>query len=281
MQLPEVVTGLLDRTWPYAKVGEGDRVLVVFPGIHDALQDVTITPKLAAWFCRTLGVGRTVYLLSRRHELPKGFSLRDMAIDYHQVIGEHFEQPDVLGISMGSGIAQEYAAEFPDRVDRLVLATAGCRLSPGARPICQGWRELAQRGAWRDLYLDLIDHAYGRARRMVFEAMLSKSNDAFAAGSSVANDFIVSVEACLGFDTTERVSGIRAPTLVIGGMDDALMPPSALRELAERIPRATLKLFERAGHGVFEERKEDFDQAIIEFLDDEEPVAEQDRPISK
>lgn len=281
MQLPEVVTGLLDNAWPFAKVGGGDRILVVFPGIHDALQDVTISPKLAAWFCRALGARRTVVLLSRRRELRKGYSLHDMAADYHQVLGEHFERPDVLGISMGSGIAQEYAAEFPDRVDRLVLATAGCRLSPDARPICQGWRDLAQRGAWRELYLDLIDHAYGRARRVVFEAMLSKRDDAFAAGSSVANDFIVSVEACMAFDTSDRVSRIRAPTLVIGGMDDALMPPAVLRELAERIPDATLQLFERAGHGVFEERKADFDRAIIEFLDAEEPIGEQDRPIPK
>ena len=126
VQLPDVVTGLLDRTWPFAKIGKGDRVLVVFPGIHDALQDVTISPKLAAWFCGALGA---------------------------------------------------------------------------------------------------------------------------------------------------------APSLVIGGMDDALMPPSALRELAERIPCATLRLFERAGHGVIEERKEDFERAIIEFLDEKEPIAEQDRPI--
>ncbi len=281
MRLPEVETGLLDGCWPFAKVGEGDRTLIVFPGIHDALQDVIINPRLAAWFCRALSRGRTVYLLSRRHELPQGFSLHDMAIDYHRVGGEHFERPDVLGISMGSGIAQEYAATFPDRVDRLVLATAGCRLSPGARPICHGWRDLAQRGAWRELYLDLIDHAYGRSRRVVFEAMLPKSDDAFTAGSSVSNDFIVSVKACMDFDTTDRVPGIRARTLIIGGMEDALMPPSGLRELADRIPRATLRLIERAGHGVFEERKEEFDQAIIEFLDAEERAAEQDRPIPK
>lgn len=279
MRLPEVETGLLDDCWPFAKVGEGDRTLVVFPGIHDALQDVTINPRLAAWFCRALSAGRTVYLLSRRHELPQGFSLHDMAIDYHRVIGEHFERPDVLGISMGSGIAQEYAAAFPDRVERLVLATAGCRLSPGARPICQGWLDLAQRGAWRELYLDLIDHAYGRSRRVVFEAMLPKNDDAFTAGSSVSNDFLVSVKACMEFDTTDRVRGIRARSLVIGGMEDSLMPPSGLRELAERIPRATLRLIEGAGHGVPEERKEEFDQTIIDFLDADEPIDKQDEII--
>ncbi len=63
MKLPEVDTGLLDGTWPFVKVGEGDRILIVFPGIHDALQDVTISPKLAAWFCTALGAGRAVYLL--------------------------------------------------------------------------------------------------------------------------------------------------------------------------------------------------------------------------
>lgn len=268
-------TGLLDDTWAYAKVGEGRPTLIVFPGIHDALQDVTVNPKLATWFCRKLAEKRTVYLLSRRRVLPSGFTLRDMAIDYHRILGHHFKKPDIFGVSLGSAIAQEYAAEFSDRVGRLILATAGCRLTPGTLSICADWRELARRKAWRELYLDLIDRSYGRTRRAIFEAMLPHTDDAYAAGSSVENDFMVSIEACMRSNTVARVRGIRVPTLVIGGMDDALIPSSSLRELAERIPRATLKLLDHAGHGVFEERKEDFDQAIVDFLDAEDHGARQ------
>lgn len=266
-RLPDVETGRLAGEWPFVRIGNAPRTLVVFPGIHDAIQDVTANPKFAAWFCRRLAVERTVYMISRRDNLPASWRAGEMAADYARVVSTFFERPDVLGVSLGSAIAQEFALAFPNMVGRLVLATAGCRLQPDKRAVCERWRDAAQRAAWRELYLDLVDSIYGRAKRMVFQTLLPQIDSAFAGRPAAQNDSLVSVETCLDFDTTDRVSAIRAPTLVIGGEDDRLMPADSLRDLAARIPGANLKLIAEAGHGVFEERKDEFDRTIVAFLD--------------
>jgi len=51
-----------------------------------------------------------------------------------------------------------------------------------------------------------------------------------------------------GRSVMERLSGIKAPTLVIAGKDDFIFPPESQRDLAAGIPGARLLLIDRAGH---------------------------------
>ena len=53
--------------------------------------------------------------------------------------------------------------------------------------------------------------------------------------------------------------------LALGGAQDVVTRPEKMRELAEGIPGARLVLFERAGHGAFEQRKREWDAAVLEF----------------
>ena len=267
MPLPPVKTGLLLEDFPFACIGNGPRTLVIFPGINDALQDATSNTKFAAWFCQGLAKDRKVYLISRRHGLPNGHTITDMAADYARVFERVIGRADVLGVSMGSAIAQHFAADYPDYVHRLVLGMAGPRLAPDKWEICRHWIELSRKQQWRELYLDMIDKTYGASRRAVFEAFMPAAGNMFSPVPSTSSDFIVSTEACLGYDTRDRLAAIQARTLVLGGSEDQLMPVEGFRDLAERIPNATLRLFDGAGHGLFDEYKEEFDRAVVEFLD--------------
>ena len=267
MPLPPVETGLLLDEFPFARIGEGSRSLVIFPGINDAFQDATANAKFTAWFCQSFAIGRRVYVISRKHGLPEGHTTKDMAGDYARVIDRVIGRADVFGVSMGSAIAQHFAADYPDFVDRLVLGMAGPRLARDKWKICRRWIELSRKGQWRELYLDMIDKTYGASRRAVFEALMPAAEDMFTQVPSASSDFIVSTEACMRYDTRDRLATIQARTLVLGGTEDQLMPVGGFRELAERIPNATLRLFAGAGHGLFEECKEEFNRAVVEFLD--------------
>jgi pimeloyl-ACP methyl ester carboxylesterase len=61
---------------------------------------------------------------------------------------------------------------------------------------------------------------------------------------------------------------ISAPTLIIGGSEDPFFSEDLLRETAEKIPDATLRLYEGVGHGVPKERKRRYEQDALAFLDD-------------
>ena len=68
------------------------------------------------------------------------------------------------------------------------------------------------------------------------------------------------------FDVSRRVHNIRAPTLVLHGGDDRVVPVANAEALAEAIPGAKLCVFEDAGHLVFIERAEEVNKEIISFL---------------
>jgi ABC-2 type transport system ATP-binding protein len=60
---------------------------------------------------------------------------------------------------------------------------------------------------------------------------------------------------------------ISAPTLVIAGSADFFYPLPILRETAERIPDATLRLYDGVGHPVSKTRKRRFEDDVLAFLD--------------
>jgi len=74
--------------------------------------------------------------------------------------------------------------------------------------------------------------------------------------------------ADLGHDTTERLGEISAPSLVIGGTEDPFYSEHTIRETTEKIPDATLSLYEGVGHGVPKERKRRYEQDALAFLAD-------------
>ena len=121
MLFPHVESGLLAGALPYVRFGEGEERLVIFPGIGDALQAVTASPRSQAWFFRRFGRTFTVYLIGRKRNLPTEYSTRDMAVDHAKALAAEVGPSHVLGLSMGALIAQHLAADFPAYVRGLVL----------------------------------------------------------------------------------------------------------------------------------------------------------------
>jgi pimeloyl-ACP methyl ester carboxylesterase len=73
-------------------------------------------------------------------------------------------------------------------------------------------------------------------------------------------------EAALSFNSELRIEGIRSPTLVLSGDDDAIVPAQNSRNLAAKIPSAELRIVEGGGHTFFIERADEFNQLVTEFL---------------
>jgi pimeloyl-ACP methyl ester carboxylesterase len=73
-------------------------------------------------------------------------------------------------------------------------------------------------------------------------------------------------DAALNFNVESRVKGIRSPTLVLSGNADAIVPAQNSRNLAAKIPGATLRLVEGGSHTFFTERADEFNEMVKEFL---------------
>ncbi len=78
--------------------------------------------------------------------------------------------------------------------------------------------------------------------------------------------FFLQFDACQRHDTADRVGRIIAPTLIMTGDDDPLVPPENSYILNELLPSAELALFPACRHCFFMEAAEEFNQKAIAFF---------------
>ncbi len=203
-----------------------------------------------------------------------GFGLTPLpADDWHfpGLAGDVLELADALGLetftlvglSMGGYAAFEMLEAAPDRVDALVLADTRARADTDAerRTRMELAAEVERSGA-AVLEERLLPRLLGRrpgpdnvhrARRAIRQA----------APAAVAR----ALRAMAGRrDCTPRLAGIRAPTLVLGGAEDAITPPPETRAWAARIPAGRFVEIPGAGHLANMENPGAFNEALDAFL---------------
>jgi pimeloyl-ACP methyl ester carboxylesterase len=263
-------TGTFLGEFPYVRFGSGPEKLVILPGIT---LDNEPPNRFAAWTHR-LGFGRfardyAVYVINRRRGMPPGYTTQDMAADYASVLEQELGPSHLMGFSTGGSIAQYIALNHPGVLRSLVLVVSACRLSEEGRKTCQRWQALAREGRWQELRADMASvtvsgeksKRFARAFMMVFGGLVFRV-------PSDSSDFLTTLDADLSHDTAGRLGEISAPTLVIGGTEDPFFSEALLRETAEKIPDATLRVYDGVGHGVPKERKRRYEEDTLAFLDD-------------
>ena len=258
------IVTIADTHMEYIRFGTGAETLIMLPGLGDGLRTMKGTALPMAAMYRMFAKDFTVYAFSRRDQIPSKPSTRDMAADVaFAVEALGIQKAHVFGVSMGGMIAQHLAADFPEKVKKLILAVTCSQPNPIMKDAIDGWMEDALRddhAALMDSNMRLIysDAYYRKNKRMVpLLAKLTKpkSYDRFAKQAY----------ACLTHDSHDRLSAITAPTLVIGGEQDRVLGVQPSRDLASAIAGAKLKIYEQWGHGVYEEA-EDFNDLILSFL---------------
>ena len=92
---------------------------------------------------------------------------------------------------------------------------------------------------------------------------------------SAPEPFVAQVRAILEMpdDMRTELPGLRMPTLVITGSQDALTPMGDAEELAELIPGASLVLLSGAAHGLMAEAPNAYNAAVLRFIDEVEAAS--------
>jgi 3-oxoadipate enol-lactonase len=161
-----------------------------------------------------------------------------------------WQRAHVVGISMGGMVAQELALRHPRRIRTLTL---GCTYPGGAEA------QLAEPALIQELAGALMSGDRELALRTGFKANLSvahvadESNwepfRAMATALPVAVPVIMlQMQAVMGHDTSARLGAIEAPTLVVHGTEDQMLPAINGELIARLIPHARLELLDGVGH---------------------------------
>jgi pimeloyl-ACP methyl ester carboxylesterase len=174
----------------------------------------------------------------------------------------------VLGLSMGGMIAQEFVLNYPEKAAKLVLCSTHCG---GSKAI-----QLSQKVS-EMLTIDTSTMSQEEYIRMFApigytEDFIKNNFDLLKLRIQKSLRYPISetgykrqLNAIGKFNAYERLPQIKAPTLVLHGRKDILIPPENGTILAEAIPNAKLVFFEKSAHILAEEMNEVIN-AITEFL---------------
>ena len=263
MAKPEVTTGYFKNGLPYFRIGSGPRNLVIFEGlnfVHKPLSGLGL--RMMSSRFKRFAEDFTVYYVSRKPDLPVGYSMRDMSEDYATMIkNELGGTVSVMGLSTGGPMAQHFAVDHPDLVDRLVLVSTGYRLSEGGAELQRKVIRLTRQGKWRSAATVMAGGIASGLMRPLLMAFFWILGKGMFGSPREPSDGLAELEAEDKFNFNDHLADIKVPTLVIGGENDCLYP---IRETAAGIPSAKLILYENAGHMAMMKRQ--FSRDVLAFL---------------
>lgn len=249
----------------YAAFGWGPRTLIVLPGLSDGLTTVEGKGALLASPYRRYFDRYTVYMFSRKNEMAEGYSIREMAADQAEVLRTMgLGRVSVMGVSQGGMIAQYLAADYPELVEKLVIAVSAPRVNPMLRDRVSNWIRLAGQGEHKQLMIDTVENSYS-------PRALQKYRKAYRVIGKVGKPadycrFLINANAILEFDAEPEFVKITCPTLIIGGRDDKIVGVEASYEMNALIKGSQLYIYDDLGHAAYEEAP-DFYQRVFNFLE--------------
>ena len=255
---------LENGTMDYVSFGAGEKNLILLPGLSDGLTTVKGKALLLAGPYRLFFKEYTVRMFSRRNELKEGFTIREMAADQAaamEALG--IKKASVCGVSQGGMIAQVLAVDFPEKVEKLILAVTAPSANETARKCVEDWIRMAEGGDHKSLMIDTAEKSYSQAKLKSYRKLYPVLG--MVGKPKSYERFLANARAILGFDATGDLGKIACPTLILGGEEDKIVGAEASRELHERIPGSRLYLYPGLGHAAYEEAK-DFNRRICVFL---------------
>lgn len=205
---------------------------------------------------------------------PGPYSHEQNADDLARLLDElGWDRTHVLGVSMGGFIAQEFALRYPERLEKLVLVATGfggrnmIPVTPEAvQAMLPDLRISPEERMRRGMRVAYGDRSWPDEHAEEFEQIIAWRLEHPQPAEAATAQFMAGLE----FDTQARLHQIHAPTLVITGTEDRVVPPQNAELLAESIPGATLDVIPGAGHLAFIEQAQRFNQDVIAFLRQEE-----------
>ena len=146
------------------------------------------------------------------------------------------EKIDLCGLSLGGILALNYAIDYPDKIDKLILIGTPYKVPK--------------------VMFSIQNVIFKFLPKKIFETMAFNKKDTFILGSTMKK-----------LDFSNRVQNVKCPTLVICGEKDSANIKSA-DYLTENIENAKLEVIKNTGHIVNEESPKELAETLTEFWKD-------------
>lgn len=167
------------------------------------------------------------------------------------------DKAHVLGASLGGMIAQEIAINYPERVGKLVLVST----TPGGGEVNEAHPEILRTVGVKEgtSEVDLGSVDFHKSMNVIVSLAFNKRLYRMVL-LPLSRHYMKRIgveghrgqmEAVVGHTTLDRLHLIEAPTLVMTGTEDRIVPPHSSEVIASRIPNAKLVKVEGGSHAFF------------------------------
>ena len=249
----------------YKLDGDGEEMIVLINGLADDVE---------TWFAQLddfVAAGYRVLRIDNRgigaSSKPAGpYSSRMLADDAKALVDLlGVTEFHLMGVSMGGMIAQEYALAYPDD---LRSATFGCTYAePG--PFCSRmfamWADMAPVLGVPFVMRDVTLWAFTLPFFDERGGDLAEFETATRYMDQPVHAYLAQLAVIQNHDTTDRLGQITAPSLVLAGEQDILIPVALSRRIHDGIPGsewATTK----GGHACLWEHPAEFNKTFLDFI---------------
>ncbi len=221
--------------------------LVLIPGLAGGFELLGPLARLLADHFRVIS-----YQLRGEDDcfaLRRRFGLEDLVNDLAEFLDWHcLEKPAVMGVSFGGVLALEFAARFPHRLRSLVVQGAGCRFERGLLQRVAGVVlsrfPLPSDNPFVNQFFNLL---FG-GRQKPGPMFQFVTRQCWQTDQGIMAHRFHLVEQ---YDVSQRLPGIRVPTLILVGDRDLLVSEGNLDLLCRGLSHAKLIRLKRCGHLAF------------------------------
>lgn len=243
----------------YEVHGDGPPMVLVHANPFDRRLFTYQIASLAPYF-RLVALDIRGYGRSDKPETP--FTLNDMADDVLAVCAqEKIARAIFMGVSVGSGMSLLIGLDHPEMCDAIILVGGSSKGGANIAHRVEGYTSADLRSYQRSHIQELVAPGFCDTRlgAWVLDLFSERSNDRLS-GPCIAQIFRAR-EAC---DMSDRLTGMKPPTLVINGAYDVSLQRGG--ETASLIPGAQHVVIPDTGHACCIEDPAAFDAAVIHFL---------------
>jgi pimeloyl-ACP methyl ester carboxylesterase len=203
-------------------------------------------------------------------ESPAGdgqYTIESFVDDLEAIINNlNLNKPVICGLSMGGYISLRALERMQDKFSAAILCDTRSEAdnNEGKLKRAAGIKRINSEGL-APFAKDFITNCFGE----YFKQNKSNELNKIIEKSSSFNP--IGVKGCLlamlsRTDTTQSLSKLNVPTLIICGEQDALTPPAVMKDMFHKIPNAEFVEIKNAGHMTPIENPEEVNKAIINFL---------------
>lgn len=200
-------------------------------------------------------------------QLPEGYSLKAMAAELIQALDERgIDRFSLVGHALGGLIGLQIAADFPQRLQSLVVVNGWLALNAHTRRCFQ---------VRQDLLLNSGVEAFVRAQPLFLypadwlaehQQQVETADAHHAAHFQGTDNLMRRLSALMAADFTLIAPQLQLPVLLMYSIDDLLVPWTCSLALEAMLPQASTEAMARGGHAMSVTYSEEFNQRLLPWL---------------